>query len=73
MSSHRISALPPKPCTLSHSSAVRWSAGSTALRMAVTSVVSISACWVLIRSVDDQDSPSIKGGMPVRATSCSRI
>ena len=41
--------------------------------MAVISLVSRSACWVLIRSVDDQDSPSIKGGMPVRATSCSRI
>ena len=26
-----------------------------------------------IRSVDDQDSPSRKGGMPVRAISCSRI
>ena len=41
--------------------------------MAVTSVVSRSACWALIRSVEDQDSPSIKGGIPVRATSCSRI
>ena len=37
------------------------------------SLVIMSACWVLIRSVEDQDRPSRKGGMPVRATSCSRI
>ena len=41
--------------------------------MAVISLVIMSACWVLIRSVEDQDSPSRKGGIPVRATSCSRI
>lgn len=41
--------------------------------MAAISLVRISACWELIRSVDDQLSPSRKGGMPVLATSCSRI
>ena len=41
--------------------------------MAVISVVRMSACWALIRSVEDQLSPSIKGGMPVFATSCSKI
>ena len=41
--------------------------------MAVSSEVRMSACWALIRSVEDQLSPSIKGGMPVRDTSCSRI
>ena len=37
------------------------------------SVVSRSACWALIRSVELQLSPSMKGGMPVLATTCSRI
>ena len=73
MSSHRISARRSYPCSPSHSSATRHRAGSTPRRMAVISLVSRSACWALMRSVDDQDSPSIKGGMPVRATSCSRI
>ena len=41
--------------------------------MAVISLVIMSACWADIRSVEDQDSPSRKGGMPVLATSCSRI
>ena len=41
--------------------------------MAVISVVSRSACWVLIRSVLDQLRPSMKGGRPVLLTSCSRI
>ena len=33
----------------------------------------MSACWELIRSVEFQLSPSKKGGMPVLATTCSRI
>ena len=42
-------------------------------RSAVISLVSISACWLLMRSVDDQLSPNKNGGRPVLATSCSRI
>ncbi len=34
--------------------------------MAVSSLVIMSACCVLIRSVDDQLNPNRKGGMPVR-------
>ena len=34
--------------------------------MAFISVVSISASGELIRSVEDQFSPSIKGGIPVK-------
>ena len=48
-------------------------AGSTVRRSAHSSEVSRSACWVLIRSVVLQFSPSKKGGSPVFATSCSRI
>ena len=47
--------------------------GSSVRRSAVISLVSISACCELIRSVDDQLSPSINGGSPVFATSCSKI
>ena len=39
--------------------------------MAVISVVSISACCALIRSVEFQLRPSIKGGIEVFATICS--
>ena len=33
----------------------------------------MSACWLDILSVEDQDSPSKKGGTPSLATICSNI
>ena len=33
----------------------------------------MSACWLLIRSVEAQLSPSRKGGMPVWEMSCSMM
>ena len=41
--------------------------------MAHSSEVSRSACCLDIRSVEAQLSPSINGGSPVFATSCSKI
>ena len=52
---------------------MRSTTGSSPRRMAVISLVIMSACWVLIRSVEDQLRPSRKGGIPVLAMSCSRI
>ena len=72
-SSHTTSTRLSKPCRRSHSSHTRSTTGSTLRRMAAISLVRMSACWLLIRSVVDQLSPSRKGGMPVRATSCSKI
>ncbi len=41
--------------------------------IAVISEVIMSACWDDMRSVVDQLKPSINGGRPVAATSCSMI
>ena len=60
-----------QPCIRSHIRQIRSTTGVSILRMAVISVVSISACWALMRSVEFQFSPSIKGGMEVFATICS--
>ena len=73
MSSQTTSTGPSSPRIRSHIRQMRSSTGVSVRRMAVISVVSMSACWALIRSVEDQFSPSMKGGMPVLATSCSRI
>ena len=63
----------PQPCSRSQSVQTRSSAGSTARRTAHSSLVSRSACCLLMRSVLDQLRPSRKGGRPVLATSCSMI
>ena len=47
--------------------------GVSVLRMAVISADMTFACSDDILSVVDQLRPSIKGGMPVRATNCSSI
>ena len=73
MSSQSTVTLRSYPWRASHSSQIRSTTGSSPRRMAVSSLVIMSACCVLIRSVDDQLNPNRKGGMPVRATSCSRI
>ena len=73
MLSHVTSTPVSYPWTRSQISQIRSTTGVRERRMAVISLVIISACWVLIRSVEDQLSPSRKGGMPVRATSSSRI
>ncbi|SCJ30886.1 Uncharacterised protein [uncultured Blautia sp.] len=73
MSSHRTSKPQVYPCIRSHSRQIRSTTGVMVRRMAVISVVSMSACWELIRSVELQLSPSIKGGIPVLATTCSKI
>jgi hypothetical protein len=49
------------------------SMGVSVRRMAVSSLVSMSACWEDMRSVVLQFSPSMKGRMPVLAMSCSSI
>ena len=59
------------PCIRSHIRQICSTTGVSVRRIAVISVVSMSACWALIRSVEFQFSPSIKGGMEVFATICS--
>ena len=73
MSSHSTAKPQVYPCIRSHIRQIRSTTGVSVRRMAVISVVSRSACWELIRSVEFQLNPSIKGGMPVLATICSRI
>jgi hypothetical protein len=48
----------------SHMEQIRSRMGVSVRRMAVSSLVSMSACWELMRSVVLQFSPSIKGGIP---------
>ena len=57
----------------SHSVQIFSTTGVRVRRSAASSLVIMSACWLLIRSVEDQFSPSRKGGIPVWAISCSRI
>ena len=73
MSSQTTSKPQVYPCIRSHSRQIRSTTGVSVRRRAVISVVSRSACWELMRSVELQLSPSIKGGMPVLATICSKI
>ena len=54
MSSQSTVTLRSYPWRASHSSQIRSTTGSSPRRMAVSSLVIMSACWVLIRSVDDQ-------------------
>ena len=71
MSSQSTRNVPVYPCIRSHIRQICCTTGVSVLRIAVISVVSMSACWALIRSVEFQFSPSIKGGMEVFATICS--
>ena len=71
MSSHTTVKGQSLPCIRSHSRQSFSTTGVTVRRRAVISLVMMSACWLLIRSVEDQLSPSRKGGIPVWAMSCS--
>ena len=55
----------------SHSVQIFSTTGVRVRRSAASSLVIMSACWLLIRSVVDHCSPSRNGGTPSLATICS--
>ena len=72
MGSHSTWNAASSPCSRIHSRQIFSTTGVRVRRKAVSSLVIMSACWLLIRSVEDQFSPSRNGGMPVWAMSCSK-